>query len=172
MIEIHNNIFVGNEQDYYSIQRDSGWGILHCCKSPFHQAMVGYSGNLQSTHPNYAYIIQGNQMALNLVDMDIFNAISVNYVEFNRNMFEQAFVFLDKQVAIGNKVLIHCNQGESRAPSLGMLYVARLGKWNWADFETTMKEFVSIFPRYSPKKNILMNIKLSWNYFIKNQNSN
>ena len=119
MKEIYHDIFVGNEQDYYTIQRESNWAILHCCKHPFHCQFVGYRGTLPSTHPNYALKRIENEMALNLVDMDRF---SENYLGFNRDMFATAFSFLDEYRLQGYKILIHCNQGESRAPTIGLLY--------------------------------------------------
>lgn len=54
MKEIYHDIFIGNEQDYHLIQRESNWAVLHCCKHPFHCQFVGYRGTLPSTHPNYA----------------------------------------------------------------------------------------------------------------------
>ena len=90
MKEIYHDIFIGNEQDYYAIQRESNWAVLHCCKHPFHCQFVGYRGTLPSTHPNYALKRIENEMALNLVDMDRF---SENYLDFNRDMFDTAFSF-------------------------------------------------------------------------------
>ena len=79
MIEIYDSIFVGSEQDYYTIQREKDWAILHCCKNPFHCQFVGYRGSLSSNHPDYALKRIDNEMALNLVDMDRF---SPNYFRF------------------------------------------------------------------------------------------
>ena len=73
MKEIYHDIFIGNEQDYHLIQRESNWAVLHCCKHPFHCQFVGYRGTLPSTHPNYALKRIENEMALNLVDMDRFS---------------------------------------------------------------------------------------------------
>ena len=78
MKEIYHDIFIGSEPDYYAIQRESNWAILHCCKHPFHCQFVGYRGTLPPTHPNYALKRIENEMALNLVDMDRF---SENYLD-------------------------------------------------------------------------------------------
>lgn len=135
MKEIYHDIFIGNEEDNYAIQRESNWAILHCCKHPFHCQFVGYRGALPPTHPNYALKRIENEMALNLVDMDRF---SENYLDFNRDMFDTAFSFLDEYRLQGYKILIHCNQGESRAPTIGLLYIARLGAFEYADFDTSV----------------------------------
>lgn len=68
MVEVYQNIFVGNETDAYSVLNNNEWAILHCCKHPFHTQMVGYKGSLKPTDPNYSHKICGNRMALNLVD--------------------------------------------------------------------------------------------------------
>lgn len=165
MKEIHPNIFIGNEQDYYSIQRESNWAILHCCKHPFHCQFVGYRGNLPSSHPDYALKRRGNEMALNLVDMERF---SESYLGFNKNMFATAFSFLDEYRLQGCKILIHCNQGESRAPTLGLLYIARLGAFDYADFDTSVQRLREMYPIYIPKRNIFLTVKSLWWDFVQN----
>jgi predicted protein tyrosine phosphatase len=103
-------------------------------------------------------------MALNLVDMDYF---SKNYLDFNKRMFEEAFHFLDSYRIKGYKILIHCNQGESRGPTLGMLYAARLGAFDYADFNVTAEKLRTLYPLYRPKTNIYETVKNLWNYFVK-----
>ena len=73
MILLYKNIFCGNQQDSESVITSNDWIILHCCKDPYHKQLVGYKGNLSPNHPNYAFIINNNRMALNLVDMDTFS---------------------------------------------------------------------------------------------------
>lgn len=164
MIEITKNIFIGSEQDFYQIKNESNWAILHCCKHPFHCTFVGYHGNLPSTHPNYALMRKDNEMALNLVDMDFF---SENYLDFNEKMFQKAFDFLDEYRENGHKILIHCNQGESRGPTLGMFYATYIGDFGSSNFEDTITAFKKAYPRYNPKKNIYITVKTLWNKFIK-----
>lgn len=164
MIEIYKNIYIGDEQDYYSINDKKIWAILHCCKHPFHCNFVGYKGKLPSSHPNYALKRMDNEMALNLVDMDRF---SENFLDFNKEMFEEAFAFLDEYRKKGYNILIHCNQGESRGPSLGMLYVAKLGAFDYSDFKESVEKFKRLYPKYNPKQNIYKTVCLLWRYFVK-----
>ena len=104
-------------------------------------------------------------MALNLVDM---NQFSANYLDLNRKMFESAFVFLDEYRDKKHQILIHCNQGESRAPTLGMLYAARLGAFGYTDFDTSVQRIQAIYPGYMPKQNIYMTVKSLWRDFVPN----
>lgn len=165
MVEVYKNIFVGNEYDYYRLQEKSEWGILHCCKQPFHQKFVGYNGNLPLNHKDYMLKRIDNEMALNMVDMQIFQR---NFVGFNKVMFEKAFDFLDEYTANGKKVLIHCNEGLSRSPTLAMLYLARNGVFNYKDFDTTVKEFKKIYGGYQPRANVFLTTKTLWTHFVKN----
>ena len=167
MVEIYRNIFVGNEQDYYLIQNNDNWAVLHCCKNPFHCMFVGYKGNLPSDHPDYAFKRRFNEMALNLVDMDRFDP---NYLGFNKNIFSNAFEFLDEYYNKGYKLLIHCNQGESRAPMLGMLYAARLGAFDYKTFNDTYEEFHKIYYNFYPKENIYFMVKNLWDIFVIKKN--
>lgn len=161
MIHIFQNIYCGNENDAYQVLNSDDWAILHCCKNPFHKRMVGYKGNLPPNHPDYKYKINGRRMALNLVDMDTF---STNFVEFNHDMFKAAFCFLDSFQGKHN-ILIHCNQGESRGPSLTMLYLKHLAYFDEKDFSKAFNEFKLLYPNYRPKLNIFKNIEILWNRF-------
>lgn len=161
MIKIFNNVYCGDETDARVVIRSSDWLILHCCKDPFHKELVGYRGNLNSTHPNYSYIIKGNRMALNLVDMDYY---SPNYLKFNYNMFSQAFSFLDNNSS-GKNILIHSNQGESRSPSLTMLYLKHVGFFEGENFTNAKLKFIKMYPKFNPKNNIITYIENLWERF-------
>ena len=161
MIKIHNNIYCGDESDARVVIGFSDWVILHCCKDPYHKELVGYRGTLNPSHPNYSYIIKGNRMALNLVDMDFY---SPNYLEFNYNMFSQAFLFLDNN-SLSKNILIHCNQGESRGPSLTMLYLKHIGYFKEDNFISSKNKFYQMYPKFNPKRNIITNIEVLWERF-------
>ena len=117
-------IYLGNMYDYEDIRDVSSWSAIHCCKDPYHKEMVGYRGNLNPDHPNYKYIIEGNRMALNIVDIEKFDK---RYLPFNKSMFLSAFKFIEKELERGQKVLIHCNEGVSRSPMILLLYLCYKG---------------------------------------------
>jgi hypothetical protein len=169
VVEIADGIFVGNQDDFYSLRDKKNWVVLHCCKEPFHVDFVGYRGqrSLPPNHPDYAYKIIGQEMALNLVDMNTFDG---KYLDFDQAMFEKAFDFLDRYRSTGKRILIHCNQGESRGPCIGMLYAAKLGVFGYVDFDTTYSLFSLKYPGFNPKKNIYLTVKNLWNQFVKQLN--
>jgi predicted protein tyrosine phosphatase len=109
MIEVYSRLFIGSELDYEgTVSHQSGWAIVHACKEPYHRQALGYSGRaVPSTHPEYLIAQRGKRLILNMVDTD-------NPRFFAKEMIIRALDFIDQQRADGLKVLIHCNQGESR----------------------------------------------------------
>ena len=54
---------------------------------------------------------------LNMVDTE-------NPMFFHKEMIDQALNFIDEMRTSNQNVLVHCNQGESRGPSIALLYMA------------------------------------------------
>lgn len=163
MIEVAKGIFVGSASDFESIRPLlENWSVLHCCKDPYHKELVHYRGNLSPSHPDYAFKIDGNRMALNLVDMDNYTE---QYLNFYKNMFENAFQFLEEHRKMGKEILIHCNLGESRAPTIAMLYLSSLGFFDGQDFSAAFSKFQNIYPFFFPKKNIYLTVYNLWDHF-------
>ncbi len=67
-------------------------------------------------HPEYLSAERGNRLYLNLVD-----ANDPAYIP--KEIIDRALVFIHEKLAGGKKVLVHCNQGESRGPGIGFLYL-------------------------------------------------
>lgn len=164
MEEVYKNIYVGNQNDYDSANT-SEWAVVHACKDPFHKELVGYRGNLSPNHSNYALIEKGNRLALNLVDMDTF---SDSYFEHHKKMLIYTIDFINRKIKEGKKILIHCNQGQSRSPSIAMLYLASIGVFNYNSFEKTEELFKANYPEYNPRINIRENIRRSWSEIVRN----
>ncbi len=61
----------------------------------------------------------------------------------------EALKFIDQSLQDGRKVLVHCNQGMSRFPGIGLLYLAKAGIINNASFQEALAEFEKIFPGIS-----------------------
>ena len=91
-------------------------GILHACKAPCHQRYVGYKGSLPPTHREYLWADGDADLYLNLIDPPV--------PLFKRESFDKALDWLDKRLPLG-PVLVHCNQGLSRAPSIALLWLAK-----------------------------------------------
>ena len=128
--------------------------VVHACKDPCHRAAVSYKGRkLPSTHPNYLVLRNGHHLFLNLIDPPV--------PLFQRASFLAFFEFVDEQIP-ARPVLIHCNEGRSRAPSLALLYAAkRLGRFVFGDFDSARVEFAQSFP-YSPGNGIASWLSANW----------
>jgi hypothetical protein len=156
MIEIYERVFVGAEFDCRS--GDEQWAIVHACKTPCHQREVGYRGSLPSTHPNYLVLERDNDLYLNIIDPPkplFMPPTFTSFLEFAKSKWDE-----------GKNVLIHCNQGESRAPSLAMMFLAKhLGKISDASFQSATEDFQQIYPNFQLGLGIQIYLNENWHSF-------
>lgn len=121
------------------------YAIVHACKDPCHKLCVGYQNKLPDTHPHYLSAERGNHLYLNMVDPPV--------PLFKLTSFQIFFEFVDRHIT-ERPVLIHCNQGLSRAPSLTLLYMAkRLNLLPNTNYKDARLEFEKKYP-YQPAKGI------------------
>lgn len=164
MIEVAARLFVGNMLDYekhvFSAALDgpkAGWAVVHACKEPYHRAALGYSGRgAPKEHPEYLFAFRQNRLCLNLVDVPI-----VDYV--NTAVIDAGLGFIAKSLAEGQKVLVHCNQGQSRAPSLALLHLSYHDpRFYGLDLETACTLFRDMYPNYDPADGIAGYLEANW----------
>ncbi|MGD0654831.1 MAG: hypothetical protein ABSA16_10840 [Thermoguttaceae bacterium] len=156
MKSIYERLYIGTEEDCRSGNNE--WAIVHACKSPCHQREVGYHGSLPSTHPNYLVLERENDLILNMVDPP--------RPLFMPKLFIDFLWFSEKHWNKGKNLLIHCNLGESRAPSLALLFIAkRLHRINGSSYENAKSEFMNLFPSYTPGLGIQIYLHQHWNEF-------
>ncbi len=159
MIEVHQNLFVGNQIDYdFEVSRENGWAVVHACKEPYHRQLLGYRGRAApKDHPEYLLARRDDELTLNIVDVN-------NPAFFSKEeMIEPALDFIDEALSRGLKVLVHCNLGESRGPSLALLYMAaRLGALPSESLEAAEQKFRSIYPFYNPKFGLREHLRQNW----------
>lgn len=141
MTEIYKNLFVGNENDYeHKVRNQEGWSVIHACKEPYHRQALGYRGRAASKdHPEYLMAKRENRLILNLVDVE-----DPAYIA--KEIMDEALQFIEQSLSADRKVLIHCNQGMSRSPGIGLLYLAREGVINNTSFQEALAEFEKIYP--------------------------
>jgi len=132
--------------------------IIHACKHPCHINAVGYTGNLNRDHPNYLTLIREFDLYLNIIDPDkplfmppLFNT----FLEFAGRLWDE-----------GSEILVHCNQGESRAPSLAMLFLAKhVAAISNESFSVAKQEFEYLYPAYAPGLGIQRYLHDHWREF-------
>lgn len=146
MQEIFKNLYIGKDEDFRNIALNiDGWAIIHACKEPYHRQLLGYrTQGAPKNHPEYFYAIRNNVLYLNLVD-----APKAEYVP--QNIINQALLFAKENLEADKKVLIHCNQGQSRSAGIGLLFLLKYTNILQAsDFASIEKEYIKIYPYYNP----------------------
>jgi len=153
MIEVHPHLFVGTETDcFYDERKD--WAVIHACKSPCHQRKLGYRGSLPQDHPNYLIYEENNHLFLNIIDPLT--------PLFKPQLFMRSLDFIECHIQ-ERKVLVHCNNGLSRAPSIALLFLAkRARKISNGSFEEAVSDFRRFYPCYRPSKGIALYFLQNW----------
>lgn len=127
--------------------------IVHACKDPCHREAAGYTGkSLPPAHPDYLFLERERHLYLNLIDPPA--------PLFQLESFHRFFQFVDRQIA-QRPVLIHCNKGESRAPSLTLLYMAKRGMLEGNSYNAARAAFEKLHP-YKPGKGIVTFLEKNW----------
>jgi len=146
VIEIEPNFFVGNQIDEQKVRGKEGWAVVHACKEPYHREALGYSGQgAPKDHKEYLIARRGDRLCLNLVDVS-----DPQYVR--KEIIDAAIAFIREQLDAGKNVLVHCNQGHSRGPTIGMLWAAPHLPFS---FEQAVEAFRERYPDYQPAGGML-----------------
>lgn len=138
---------------------------LHACKHPCfirRRTVMEHEIGTQPFArggPFYLAIETTTDLFLNLIDPPL--------PLFQRESFEVALRWLDRRVAEGHDVLVHCNQGLSRAPSVALLWAVRAG-WTpafpdaAASFAAAAAGLLSIWPAYHPGEGLVTFLTEHW----------
>ena len=82
---------------------------------------------------------------------------------FKVEMFERFLAFARTKYNSGASLLIHCNQGESRAPSLALLFLTKhIGKLPNTSYTDARQVFEKRFPAYQPGLGIQQFLATNW----------
>ncbi|MBU0723329.1 dual specificity protein phosphatase family protein [Patescibacteria group bacterium] len=129
------------------------------CKEPYHKALLGYTGRgAPKNHPEYLYAIRNNKLFLNIVDVDDPSYIS-------EVIINESLKFIDAALQTNKKCLVHCNLGESRSPSIGLLYLASKSLILIGSFVEAEQSYRLIYPAYNPKNGIRNFIQSNWSKY-------
>lgn len=161
MIEVYPKLHVGNQLDYEKHVKGKDWCVVQACKEPYHREALGYSGRGLADKDNHEYLFayrsegKTRRLILNMVD-----APKAGF--FADKMIDEAINFINTGLTISD-VLVHCNQGLSRSPSLAMLYLRRMtDELADMDFEAAEDVFRGLYPQYDPGKGIREYVKQHW----------
>jgi hypothetical protein len=157
--EVKKNLFVGSEIDEVSIRREPGWYVIHACKDPYHRNALGYPGKAApKTHPEYLIARREGRLILNLVD-----APNPDYVP--AEIIDAAVHAIHENIG-ALKVLVHCNQGASRSPTIALLYLAKFtDEFDGMTYEQAVQKFRQEYPDFLPAAGMSEFAKRNWSTY-------
>jgi hypothetical protein len=160
LIEVFRNLFVGSQEDEATVRRESGWYVVHACKEPYHRQALGYTGRgAPKDHPEYLVAAREGRLILNLVDAD-----NVAYIP--AEIIDAALVAIHQNIS-SLRVLVHCNHGFSRSPTIALLYMAKFtDRFRSTNSETAIQEFRRIYPAYAPAGGMAEYVRLNWGKYV------
>jgi len=139
--EIIKNLYVGGDQDVPRA-KERGYSRLAACKDgpDGHRVMLGYKSLGAPQGNEYLFAQRGNWAALNLIDNDDPDMIP-------DAVLDAGLKFIHQQMLVGKKVLIHCNHGHSRGPTMALMYLRAIGELPQG-FNRAVHIFRSLYPDY------------------------
>lgn len=146
------------------IEITTNWFIIHAAKEPWHRDALGYTGRgAPPDDPEYLVARRGNELMLNLVDMASFKE------QYTNPIFEAAFEAIDKAIIHdGKKVLVHCNEGKSRAPTIALLWLGmddRVPEFQSLPFDAARAQFTqTLYPEYEPGAGVEAYARARWGF--------
>lgn len=166
MIEVFPDLFIGTGNDLIHVDNGNGgiaagWSVVTAAKEPWHRNLLGYTERAApKDHPEYLWAEREHRLFLNLVD-----APDPAYIR--EDIISKAIEFIDEAREAGNKVLVHCNQGESRAPTIALLWL-RFGPpivratMSLLTFEQAASAFTEVYANYKPAEGMRKRAEMIW----------
>ena len=148
MREVYKGLYVGDDDDYLATKDKSDWAIVRAAKDGpgGHRDTLGYHTQGAPKGPDYLFTKKKNVLALNLIDVD-----DPSFIK--DELIDEALKFIKDERAKDKKVLIACNAGVSRSPSIALLYLYTEGKLP-TPYSQAMRTFRKLYPKYDPSAGI------------------
>lgn len=159
MLEVHPGFFVGDEMDERRVRGEPDWFFIHACKEPYHRQALGYTGRAAAKdHPEYLIARRDGRLILNLVDVADVNYVAVEIVDASLEAIH---------ANLGSaRVLLHCNQGQSRSPSIALLYLSRhTDRFVGMGVDDAVAAFRALYPPYAPARGMADYVRLNWDRY-------
>ncbi len=147
MIKIPNtNLYIGSIQDINNTN-DNDWAFVHATQT-IHYRYMNWNRKYNKpnkTHPNYIIYEKDNHLSLNWVD-----GAAYLYDWSGPKTFMSVLDFIDNWIKSRN-VLVHCDEGMSRGPTIGLLYLAKRAKIIPNDsYDNAKMEFEKLYNSFHP----------------------
>ncbi len=165
MYKITERLFIGSDADC-NYRNDAEeitepqTSTIHACKT-CHSKALNYKGNLDSNSDFYLVYEKLDNLFLNIVDME--RPLLHRYMD---EITKATLDFIERKIKLG-PVIIHCNKGESRAPSLALLYLAKRSNIiSNESFYAARQDFLKLFPEYNPSNGIATYLENHWEEIV------
>lgn len=156
LVQVHDRLYVGDLEECPWAIRPAGarqFGVVvHAAKDPCHKTVVDYGGkkSLPPSHPEYLWAIRSHNQAPGVAMHLALNVIDPPVPLFKAESFLKALDFIDEWIR-GGGVLVHCNQGLSRAPAIACLWLAKRAKALPGDsWREAVGAFLERMPAFAP----------------------
>jgi predicted protein tyrosine phosphatase len=129
---------------------------VHACKDPYHRQALGYTTHAAPKgHPEYLIAARLGRLILNLIDAD-----KVAFIP--PEIIDTGLAAIHANIGAA-KVLVHCNQGFSRSPTIALLYLAKhTDQFRGMDSASAVQEFRRRYPAYAPARGMSDYVRLNW----------
>jgi hypothetical protein len=157
MEEVIPRLWVGDDADYEKVKGRPHWAILRCCKygPGGHQQTLGYDTLGAPEGKNHFWVRRGNVLALNLLDLD-----DPHFID--QSMMDTALAFIQEQLDAGEIVLVACNKGHSRGPSVAMLFLRKIGYLPYSFIVSERMYRHQRYPLYDAAQGIRQYVRQHW----------
>lgn len=148
MKEVYKGLWVGADKDVPKA-KEKGMAIVHAAKDGdfSHRSLLKYTAPGAPKDKEYLSAKRTDNLYLNLVDTD-----NPNFVP--DELVNTALDFIAEELP-KKPVLIHCNKGQSRGPTIAFLYLYKHGKLPY-EYYNAVRTFRQLYPDYEPSVGLRM----------------
>lgn len=155
MEEIIRGLYIGSDDDVAEA-KSRRYAILNACKDgpSSHRSMLGYETMGAPKGKNYLIVRKDDTLGLNLID-------SADPTMIPDAVIDDAIRFIKEMQDRRRILLVHCNAGHSRSPSLVLMYLRAVGEMP-GGFVESEKKFRYLYPPYDPGVGMRAHTRERW----------
>lgn len=156
MVEVIPHLWVGDDADYEKVKDREHWANLRVCKDGpgGHRDTLGYKTLAAPKDKDYLWVRRARRLSINLIDGDDPNWIAPE-------MIDTALEFIKEWLGKGELVLVSCNRGQSRSPSIVLMYLRSIGDMPY-NLGMSERMFSHYYPPYNPAQGIRQYVRTHW----------
>lgn len=145
---IIDGLYVGSQNNFFELMQNENWVFVQAAREPFFLKECDLKYISSEKEP--LFVIKQNLIALNLSDSRDESTSELMI------MASTALRFIKENLDNDKNVLVHCNHGVSRSPSIALMYVLKnTGLLSNKTFAEIIETYKSIYPKYNPTNKML-----------------